>query len=393
MTRYRYRTDELLVHADDCDLIRAELAGFGYRQEDRTGPLRRFTGVPARLAVPDVLATLRSRHGARLRVGPNHVFGLDRIIWNMLQPKPTNLRLPDLPAVGITVDVGVVDTGIVLRRGKPHPYLQGRVDFGPEDVDPIVRDLDGNPTGSDGHGSFVAGVLLAQTQGNVRVRMKGVLDKSTGDVEDLAVAAAIDELREAGVKLINLSFSGATWEDQPPKAIENALRRLDAGTVVVAAAGNHGLRQRVYPAAISLGGTIAGEPAPGNARVIAVGAVNEHETGPDGDKPVADFSNYGAWVRAYANGVDVVGPYFEPGYPVSPEDRGDSPYHGWAIWSGTSFAAATVTGQIAARMAASPDLSAAGAAHDLLANAEPVPYWDVSGKDFRPLIPGALPTI
>ncbi|MEV5718102.1 S8/S53 family peptidase [Amycolatopsis mediterranei] len=385
MTRYRHRTGELLVHADDSAAIHAELAGFGYHPDGGAGPLRRFTGTRP---VPDVLAALRG-HGA----SPNHLFGLDRIIWAEpgLRPKPTSNELAPLPESDAPPTVGVIDTGILLYQGEPHPYLGHRVVYDQEDTVRPERDEDGNPIGTAAHGTFVAGVVLKQVPPTVRVRMKGVIDKSDGAAEDLAVANAIDELREEGITLINLSFSGATWEDEPPKAIEAALRRLPADAVVVASAGNRSSRRRVYPAAIMLEGT-PGRPRDSHARVIAVGAADPTD---DPARPrVADFSNYGPWVSAYADGVDVLGPYFRPGYPTLP--AGVVPqYNGFAAWSGTSFSAAIVTGMIAARMAG--DVSARAAA-DLVVRlpeagreASPVvQLWDVNGDQRVPYVQGRL---
>ncbi|ADJ43174.1 subtilisin-like serine protease [Amycolatopsis mediterranei S699] len=375
MTRYRHRAGELLVHADDSAAIHAELAGFGYHPDGGTGPLRRFTGTRP---VPEVLAALRG-HGA----SPNHLFGLDRIIWNVLEAKATEELLFPLPGEQrAEFEVGVVDTGVVLRNGEPHEYLGTRVRYDPEDTARIVRDAAGNPVGSGGHGTFVAGVILKEVPATVAVRMKGVVDESTGDVEDLAVANAIDDLAGRGIRLINLSFSGATWEDEPPKAIEQALRRLPPDAVVVTAAGNRGSRQRVFPAAISLEPR-RDEPAePKFAKVIAVGAV---ETTAGAAPEIAGFSNYGPWVTAYADGVDVVGPYFHGDFPNQTAD-GEPRFNGYAVWSGTSFAAATVTGRIAAKMAANRGMTARRAAEDVLDNSSKVTYWDVNGQQERPFV-------
>jgi subtilisin family serine protease len=384
MTRYRHRAGELLVHADDCAAIRPELAAFGYHPAGGAGPLRRFTGTRP---VPEVLAALGSRGAS-----PNHLFGLDRIIWAEpgLRPKPTSHDLAPLPSSEADLTVGVVDTGILLHQGKPHPYLGDRVVYDQEDTVRPERDDDGNPVGTAAHGTFVAGVLLKQVPPTVRVRMKGVIDKSDGAAEDLAVATAIDELREEGITLINLSFSGATWEDEPPKAIEAALRRLPADAVVVASAGNRSSRRRVYPAGIMLDDP--GKPRASHARVIAVGAA---DPAADPARPrVADFSNYGPWVSAYADGVDVLGPYYRPGYPTQPDSRLPQ-YNGYAVWSGTSFSAAIVTGRIAARMA--EGISAVDAA-DLVVRlpeagreeAPVVQLFDVNGETRVPYVQGRL---
>jgi len=376
MTEYRYRADELLVHVDDCDLIQTELAAQGYRRADRSASLWRFVGEPAGRAVPELLAGLRARHGEGLRVSPNHVFGCDRIIWGWLHPRATPHTLPALPALPAGEDdvkVGVIDTGIVLHEGKPHPYIDGHVEFGPDDEDPVTRDSEGNPTGTDGHGTFVTGLILHEAP-NATVYMKGVIDKSTGDLEDLAVANAIDSLREEGVGLINLSFSGGTWEDSPPQAIENALRRLDQDVVVVASAGNRGSSQVVFPAALELGDR--------GADMVGVGAALDRvELAP----LVAVFSGYGPWVKAYASGVDVVGPYFRPGYPTRFQDGNPIlEANGFAVWSGSSFAAAIVTGRIAAQMAGG--VTAAVALAELLdsGEAEKITVHDVNGEDTPP---------
>lgn len=341
MTRYRHRDGELLVHADDCDLIRAELAGFGYHPDGGGGPVRRFTGARP---VPEVLAALREPRLA----APNHVFGADRIIWGDLRPRPTLRTLDPVSAPDIPPLVGLIDTGVVLREGRPHPFLGNRVVFDPEDTVRVVRDADGNPVGSAAHGTFVAGVLLRQVSPDVRVRMKGVIDEQSGEIEDLAVANAIDELREEGITLINLSFSGATWEDEPPKAIEAALRRLPADSVVVASAGNRASRHRVYPAGIRFEAVVPGSVDRNHVQVLAVGAA---DTTVSPAKPlVADFSNYGPWISAYADGVEVLGPYFWPEYPKLPAEE-VLRYNGYAVWSGTSFSAAIVTGRIAAVLA------------------------------------------
>lgn len=373
MTRYRHRPGELLVHADDCDSIRAELAGFGYHPDGAAGPVRRFTGARP---VPEVLAALREP-GV---VAPNHVFGADRIIWNQLRPKPTSGDLVPVAAGDIRLRAGIIDTGIVLRGGQPHEFLRGRVSYDPEDTVRVVRGDDGDPVGTAGHGTFVAGVVLKQVPPDVGVRMKGVIDEQSGQTEDLAVANAIDDLAAEGITLINLSFSGETFEDTPPKAIEAALERLSPETVVVASAGNRGMRQRVYPAGLELRPRVGGRPDDSTAKVIAVGAVDTSLL-PD-SPPVADFSNFGPWVTAYANGVDVTGPYFHPGYPCSPPD-----FTGYAVWSGTSFSAAIVTGQIAARMAETGE-DARTAAEGLLRTPEKIPVHDVNGKLQVPYVRG-----
>lgn len=350
MTRYRYRADELLVHTDDCVLIHDELAGEGYRPRGGFGSWRRFAATASRLEVPDLVAAFRARG---LRVTPHHTFTPARTPWHELWPLETSESLPPItvPLPADPVRVGVIDTGVVLRDGWPHAYLHGRVYWGDEDVDEVPG---GEPVGSDSHGTFVAGVI-AQEAPLAKVVMKGVLDKSTDDIEDQAVAYAIKALGEEGITLINLSFSGSTYESDPPQAIYDALRRLPGEAVVIAAASNSGLPRKMYPAGIDL--------RPGDARIVAVGAT-------DNERKVADFSGYGSWVDCYAPGVGILGPFCA---------------EGWKQGNGTSFSAAIVTGRIAALM--SEGKTAAEAAKALIDDASvKIPVWDVNGRSDKPFV-------
>ena len=188
--------------------------------------------------------------------------------------------------------------------------------------------------------------LILREAPTARVTMCGVLDKSEnsssdtplGDDDDQRVAEAVRSLAlDPDVQVINLSFGGGVFES-PPTKLDKALQELDHRVAVVAAAGNGAGDEPVYPAAF------------GFPRVISVGALDERRLVPPGATPPrAAFSNYGNWVKAYAGGVQVLGPfvYFdETGgdvYGLRPPQH----FRGWARWSGTSFAAATVSGRIA----------------------------------------------
>lgn len=280
--------------------------------------------------------------------------------------RPCAKKYPDNkePATGCAI--GVVDTGLVLHDGRPHCWIADHVVFDPKvDEDPLPPAGSGAPLGSTGHGTFVTGVILHEAP-TAKVTMKGVLDKETGDAEDKAVADAIDALCSAGIKLINLSFGGDKEEQGPPPGIGEALSSLGEDVVVVVAAGNSGTQQPFYPAAFELGA--------GKARMIAVGAVDARH---HRSTPVADFSNHGRWVSAYASGVDVLGPYlgFADGTPG---------FTGWATWSGTSFASAVVTGRIA-HCATAEGISVAEAAERVVGSPK-IPVWGVNGQAMMPYV-------
>jgi len=228
--------------------------------------------------------------------------------------------------------VGVIDTGFALQGGVLHPWLVGHVEMGPGSEDTIPANP-GVLCPDDGHGSFVTGLIIREAP-SVTVRMIRAIDLGANAQDnDSVVAAAIDTLgSDPRVKVINLSFSGDLTESTAPAAIQDALERIRyREIVVVAAAGNNPTNKAVWPGAFE--------------QVIAVGAVDETPIWLQGaPPPKASFSNYGEWVDAYANGVNILGPFLK-----FDETQPDQHFTGWARWSGTSFASAIVAGRIACR--------------------------------------------
>ncbi len=220
--------------------------------------------------------------------------------------------------------VAVLDTGLAAGGLRPDA-LGAMVVAGPADADlPDDDPRDGELDAAAGHGTFIAG-LVSQTSPSADVTVIRVLH-DLGDGDESTIANAV--LALAGqIDVLSLSFSGYVLEH--PLALAHAVRAVQAaGAVVVASAGNDATCRPTFPAAL-----------PG---VVSVGAI-----GPNGPAP---FTNYGPWVKACAPGVDLVSTYFngwngdEPAPP-----GGDDPddFHGWARWSGTSFAAPIVAGAIA----------------------------------------------
>jgi hypothetical protein len=289
--------------------------------------------------------------GARAPGGADHPHAVDETF----PPLP--------PATGIRV--GVIDTGIALNEaGEAHSWFGDHVSFTEQDTDPLKeghydRYEAGYLADADGHGTFVTGLILSEAP-TARVTMCGVLDKG-GDAlrrngleqrDDAEVAKALSRLADdPEVQVINLSFAGGVFPNVP-SSVQEVLSSLPGRLAVVAAAGNGrsvdgedvGTEDPVWPATFE--------------KVISVGALDEQVLIHPGATPQrARFSNYGKWVDAYASGVHVLGPfvyYKENARPDPDGTRGLTPGHrwpqsftGWARWSGTSFAAALVSGRIA----------------------------------------------
>ncbi|WP_433528815.1 S8 family peptidase [Micromonospora sp. CA-263727] len=286
------------------------------------------------------------------RVQPHHVLlGLGNIMGNPGGPPraATALAPPDPArlADGAGVTVGICDTGIWRQAASYHPaWLGGAYLPEPDDEDPLYVHTDVlAPQG--GHGTFVAGVVRQAAPG-VRVDPEQALD-ATGIGDEAMLVAALSRLVPE-VAVVNLSLGGFTLDDQPSLPLANALAGLPPTTAVVAAAGNAGTSRPVWPAALD--------------RVLAVAAVT---AGNSGTVVPATYSGYGPWVDACALGrhdsTYVQGRLPLPGRPTRL-------FHGFATWAGTSFAAAYVSGRLAALMTAG-GLSADAARLALLAT----PRW------------------
>lgn len=274
---------------------------------------------------------------------------------------------PLLPA-GKTA-VGVVDTGLVFdSSGEWHPWFTDHVDCPHEEQDRIEqghrdRHDPGYLADADGHGTFVTGLILHEAP-TARILMRGVLDTaddqrvSLGGVDDTNVRDAVCDLVTQGVQVINLSFAGGVFADEPG-SLHAAIKENDH-VAFVAAAGNGGSDTPVWPAAYP--------------EVIAVGALDlTRPPFPFGGPPLATFSNSGDWVDAYAAGANVLGPYLVEHEESGPDIYGiRAPQHfqGWATWSGTSFASALVSGKIAQHVIENPGMTGAAAAQAVLSDAD-----------------------
>jgi subtilisin family serine protease len=166
-------------------------------------------------------------------------------------------------STGTGATVAVIDTGADFG----HPDLQGRLVAGHDFVG-----ADDVPADGEGHGTHVSGVVAASTGNGIgvmgvapgaRVLVVRVLDDQGGGSLDW-VAQGIDHAVARGADVINLSLGSDTpllggGEGSPfDQAIDRA---LDAGVVVVAAAGNDGLPACDQPSA--------------RGRLLCVGAVDE----------------------------------------------------------------------------------------------------------------------
>ncbi|WP_057795937.1 S8 family serine peptidase [Roseovarius atlanticus] len=270
--------------------------------------------------------TLTLEQGRALLAGrtPSAVLDLHKIYVRSAGPRVYHaLMVGDAPGqscrVGRSIRVGVIDGAV----NAGHPAFGGVR---------IVRQSflrEGARRTGASHGTAVAGLIAGSSgAGPLAGLAPGVqvyaaeafgLEKTSDGGRLEAVAAGLDWLVGSGVRLVNMSFAGAS-NQVFAKLLGLAQGR---GVVIVAAAGNDRSGAPVYPAA--------------SPSTIAVTAV-------DAGGRLYGRANYGRHIEFAAPGVDL---YVAWG-------------NGGSYRSGTSFAAPVVTA-ILARQASRGGLSLNGA--------------------------------
>lgn len=237
-------------------------------------------------------------------------------VSSSVKPDATAVQSDASVTTGKGVKVGLIDTGVdylheALGGGfGPGFKVAGGYDFVNNKPDP----LDDN-----GHGTHVAGIIAGNSASlksiapGVRLFAYKVLDAS-GNGNTSTVIAAIEQAMQDSVDIINLSLG--TSDGDPDDILSQAVdRAVEAGIVVVVAAGNDG----DY-------GTIS---SPGAAReALTVGAI-------DSQNSIAAFSSKGPSNKIYGIKPDVVAPGVDI---LSAKMNG-----GYITMSGTSMAAPYVT--------------------------------------------------
>lgn len=232
--------------------------------------------------------------------------------------------------LGKGIKVAVIDTGVDTR----HPFLRGCLVPG---IDLGNRDKDATDT--IGHGTHTAGTVHAVVPSAKIMPVKIFSD--VGYADDAVIAEAIDWAVAHSAKVISMSIG--RYEDPlfPAPIMHAALERaLQAGVVVVAAAGNSNALTADYIPA-------------NHAGVVAVGATHQ------GIRTF--FSNYGASVAA-------------PGWTIVSSVPGGQ----YAQMSGTSMACPMVAGAMAAVRARFPRLNPQAATLRLTGRDQAREWGDVS---------------
>lgn len=314
----------------------------GYLDTDLSGrfaeaelPVKAYL-MPPEVYIPGLVEELRRRPYGKwgepaANVSANHVFCGEAGDYHggpygePLSASPFSEGYPD-PEKGAP-EIAVLDTGYDLQTETLHPGLEPRVVYQPgTEEDPYITG--GYLAQEAGHGTFIDGIImqLAPKVGILQV----TLLSPAGVTDDGSLALAIKALGNS-VPVINVSLGGYAQGDVAPPASSLAIAALPDTVVVVAAAGNNGSNELFWPAALK------------SNNVVSVGALDTTKGAPQ----VAEFSNYGTWVDVYAPGMNVYSTYLQANWLLPNDNPPPRPIDGWAIWSGTSFAAPQVAAAIA----------------------------------------------
>ena len=275
---------------------------------------------------------------------------------------------------GAGIGVAIIDSGVTpwhddLASGDGGQRVVRFVDF--------VRNRP-NPYDDYGHGTHVAGAIAGNgfDSGGARTGiaprahlmvLKVLDDKGNGRISD--VIAAFDYIlrRSAGlnIRVVNLSVATRVSESYNIDPLTVAAKQLvDAGIVVVAAAGNLGRTAEGRDA-------YSGITAPGNAPwVLTVGASNHMGSTVRSDDRMAGFSSRGPTSVDYGAKPDLVAPgvgieslsaenstFYRTLTPYLLSGTVSTGYLPYLSLTGTSMASPVVSGTIALMMQANPALT------------------------------------
>ena len=296
---------------------------------------------------------------------------------------------------GSGIGVAIIDSGVTPW----HDDLSDPAAGGSQRVDRFVDFVDGRQASYDdyGHGTHVAGIIAGNgfdssgrrsgiAPGAHVVALKVLDGAGRGRISD--VIAALDYVvsnKDAlNIRVANLSVATGVYESYNSDPLTLAARSaVEAGIVVVAAAGNNGRR----PDGRTRYGGIT---APGNAPwVLTVGASSHMGTVDRADDTIAAFSSRGPTAIDRAAKPDLVAPgvgieslsdpdssFYAAKSPYLLSGTVATSYLPYLSLSGTSMAAPVVSGTVALMLQASPSLTPYQVKAILGRTAESSPRYD-----------------
>lgn len=283
------------------------------------------------------------------------------------------------------LDTGVGDhrwlpAGVVKRDVRCSELPIGLTDpaTAPEDPDVRLNPLLGELDEVAGHGTFCAGLIRQKCPDATILAIRVI--QGDGVVSEADLLEALNKLwlrQKLAIKYqrpedlvdvvsMSLGYYHEDYEDLEfdPLLLAPVRALAQLGVAIVVSSGNDATTRPMYPAAFApYGEGVISEPLADELPVVAVGASNP-------DHSVALFSNEGPWVRTHRPGAALVStmpPFDASGSPrveivpegTDPSLRPPRPNNrratidpddftaGFAVWSGTSFAAPILAAELA----------------------------------------------
>jgi serine protease AprX len=285
-----------------------------------------------------------------------------------------------LGLTGSGVGVAVLDSGIAAwhddltnRSSVVYPYGDQRVSAFVDFVNSRTTPYD-----DQGHGTHVSGIIAGNGADSFGQKAGVAPDASLVSLKVLdangqgtisSIIAALDWVLANhvayNIRVVNMSVGAGITESYNTDPLTLAAKRVvDAGIVVVSAAGNLGKNAQGEP-------QYGGIRAPGNAPwVLTVGASSSNGTANRGDDVMAGFSSRGPTYLDWSAKPDLVAPgvgtvsladptsaYYTTKAQYLLDGSISTPFRPYLSLSGTSMAAPVVAGVVAVMMQANPALT------------------------------------
>jgi serine protease AprX len=271
---------------------------------------------------------------------------------------------------GTGVGVAIIDSGVTSWHD----------DLGTDRVTHFADFVDYQRTAYDdyGHGTHVAGIIAGSgydsngarrgiAPGANLVVLKVLDNEGFGYISNVIAALdyAVEHRAEFNIRVINLSVAAGVYESYTTDPLTLAAKRaVEAGVVVVTAAGNLGRNAQGQT-------QYGGITAPGNAPwVLTVGASSHNGTISRADDSIASFSSRGPSFIDYSAKPDLVAPGVGIESLADPSSLLFATHPNARLWgtvdtatqpylslTGTSMAAPVVAGTVALMFQANPALT------------------------------------